>query len=495
MKLKTMLYLVHRWLGITVCLLVSMWFATGMVMMYVAYPELTKQEQYAGLSVLDPESIAYSPASLLAKAPSGTSVEHLMLTSIARRPVYLLKRQDSPWFGLYADTGDLLSHITSQAAVTSAVGFYTSRYPDRAVTGVALKTLEMDQWTVSSRLSDYRPMHLVELSDRAGTHLYVSARTGQVVQDTTRGERIWNWLGANLHWIYPLQLRKHTNIWVNTIIVLSLTGLITIFSGAIIGLLRLRVRRPYRGKSCSPYRGVPKYHHVFGLLSLSFLTSFMFSGLMSMAPWGVFDAETNFAEQVHRYRLGDDSDGAELAYSQVGEIQKLLKSKVGLESKQLVWHWIGGESYITLHSSDRPPQYHLAKGGKRTLERIIQTGLGRIIPDEHILTQQRLDEYDAYYYSHHGRIRPLPIKRIKFSDHESTWFHVDLSTGEVFERLTARNRVERWLFNGLHSLDFAVLINHRPTWDLVLITLCSVGFLFSLTSVVMAWQRLGRRAK
>jgi hypothetical protein len=41
----------------------------------------------------------------------------------------------------------------------------------------------------------------VPIDDAEGTVLYVSSTTGQVVRDTTRSERIWNWLGANLHWI------------------------------------------------------------------------------------------------------------------------------------------------------------------------------------------------------------------------------------------------------------------------------------------------------
>lgn len=501
MKLKTALYLSHRWLGIGGCLLLAMWFASGMVMMYVAYPELTEQERYAGLRSLDPEQVMFSPSALIARHPAETPIEHLKLTSIAQRPVYLIKRQGMAWLGMYADSGDLFGDATlfgagaPELAVASAADFFQARYPKQTVEAASVRTLDMDQWTVSSELSDYRPLHLVSLNDPAGTRLYVSARTGQVVRDTTRRERIWNWLGANLHWIYPLQLRRHTDFWVNTVIVLSLLGLITIVTGAIIGFLRLRIRRPYRGGGYSPYRGIPKYHHVLGLLSLIFLTTFMFSGLMSMRPWGVFDGRTSFTDQIRRYRWGDRPVESELACSQVGEIQQLLKQPGAGATKELVWHWIGGESHVSLHSSAESAATRLAVGKTQTLARRIGAGLGRLMPEEPAHTQQRLDDYDAYYYSHHDRWRTLPIQRVKFSDPESTWFHIDLATGEVLERLTYRNRVERWLFNGLHSLDFAVLIKNRPIWDLLLIALCSAGLLFSLTSIVMAWRRLGKRVK
>jgi hypothetical protein len=33
----------------------------------------------------------------------------------------------------------------------------------------------------------------------------------------------------------------------------------------------------------------------------------------------------------------------------------------------------------------------------------------------------------------------------------------------------------RWLYRGLHSLDFPWLYNHRPAWDIVVITLMLAG--------------------
>ena len=39
------LYLVHRWLGIATCLLVLMWFVSGLVMLYVPFPKLTAEER------------------------------------------------------------------------------------------------------------------------------------------------------------------------------------------------------------------------------------------------------------------------------------------------------------------------------------------------------------------------------------------------------------------------------------------------------------------
>lgn len=101
-----------------------------------------------------------------------------------------------------------------------------------------------------------------------------------------------------------------------------------------------------------------------------------------------------------------------------------------------------------------------------------------------------LEDHDNYYYSHHERHRPLPVIRVKISGHEATWFHIPAQTGRLLGRLTFKNRVQRWLFNRLYTLDFSVLIYHRPLWDILLILLCSAAALFSLTSITIAWRRL-----
>ena len=43
------LQLLHRWLGITCCLFFAMWFASGAVMHWVPFPELSESERVAGL--------------------------------------------------------------------------------------------------------------------------------------------------------------------------------------------------------------------------------------------------------------------------------------------------------------------------------------------------------------------------------------------------------------------------------------------------------------
>jgi hypothetical protein len=53
--------------------------------------------------------------------------------------------------------------------------------------------------------------------------------------------------------------------------------------------------------------------------------------------------------------------------------------------------------------------------------------------------------------------------------------------------------VNRWRYHGLHSLDFPWLYNHRPLWDIVVITLMLGGTALSFTSLILTWKVLERR--
>lgn len=74
------------------------------------------------------------------------------------------------------------------------------------------ETLLTDQWSVSGALDDHRPLLRYVLNDAAGTEFYVSSRTGEVVRDTRRRERILNF-GAVTHWLYPTFVRKDRDLW------------------------------------------------------------------------------------------------------------------------------------------------------------------------------------------------------------------------------------------------------------------------------------------
>ena len=59
---------------------------------------------------------------------------------------------------------------------------------------------------------------------RPGQQIYLSDRTGEIVCDTTRRERMWNWCGAVLHWVYFTELRNAPAVWRQVVLWLRASG-------------------------------------------------------------------------------------------------------------------------------------------------------------------------------------------------------------------------------------------------------------------------------
>jgi hypothetical protein len=119
------------------------------------------------------------------------------------------------------------------------------------------------------------------------------------------------------------------------------------------------------------------------------------------------------------------------------------------------------------------------------------TRLREAFPEERIAEQELLTAYDSYYYSREGET-PLPILRVKFADPAETWVYVDPGMSQVVAAIPRLARVERWLYNGLHSLDFAFWYD-SVAWDIAVIALSLGGLVSSGAGVVLGVRRLRRR--
>ena len=65
---------------------------------------------------------------------------------------------------------------------------------------------------------------------------------------------------------------------------------------------------------------------------------------------------------------------------------------------------------------------------------------------------------------------------------------------QVAGQVNRYNRVERWLYNGLHTLDFSFLYYNRPVWDVTVILLSLGGAAVSALGLIMGVKRLRRGA-
>ena len=474
---------VHRWLGIAMCLLFALWFASGVIMMYVEYPELTESERLAQLPILDLEAVSLTPLEASSRAGVATVFSGVKLTSVLDRPTFEFTGLDGQRYFVFADTGERISGVGEGAALQAArlSGLATG---DSSPSYDAL--IDIDQWSISAAHNVLRPLHRINMHDDDDRVLYVSDRSAQVVLDTRASERFWNWLGSTIHWIYPLQLRRNAALWTDVVVYTSLVGIVSVVTGGIIGLMRIRLPSPHRDSSLSPYKGLMKWHHLLGLFSLIFISTFIFSGLMSMGPWGVFSSATSAIPQITRY-YGSDT-------LRLSDMPMPASSEASSTVKEIQWHQLQGFYYYSMVSSHEKSEIRFVDSSgpiaSTKLLDLVSSAIPNLLPQARLESMEIISEEDSYYYSRHNNFRPLPVYRAAFDDAESTWYHIDLNNGAIVNRVTDASRLERWLFNGLHSLDFQFLLRHRPLWDVIMILLSMLGFLFSVTAIVIGWRRL-----
>ena len=115
--------------------------------------------------------------------------------------------------------------------------------------------------------------------------------------------------------------------------------------------------------------------------------------------------------------------------------------------------------------------------------------LGRAAAPAPIADLAWLDGDDGYYRSRDAP-RPLPVLRIRSGDDDGTWIYLDPRTGSIVQVLRRPDRVNRWLYHGLHSLDAAWLWHRRPLWDVTVIGLSLGGLALALSSATPGWRRV-----
>ena len=472
---KRQLHLLHRWFGIGIGLLVLLWFGSGIVMMYVPYPELTEEERMAWLAPLDAALVAVD-ADVAWRATGVPGLpDAVRLNTVGGRPAWHFQRE-RVHHSVWADSGAPLQvsgEVVNASALAAAPG---ARW-------FGADVIDLDQWTFG-RVSAHRPLYRVTADDAAGSVLYVSGRTGELVRDTTRSERAWNWVGSVLHWVYLTPLRKHGDAWRQVVMWTSGAALLLVLSGMVLGIQRLRVRRRYAGGRMSPYTGWQRWHHWLGLGVGTLAVTWLFSGWLSVGPFG-FPSAPGPSAQDRRALAG----GALAAGDLTVDTAAILRRYPGV--LELEWRRVDGALYLsTLGRAGRGLVDARTGASVEMLPQAVLAHAVQALRPDAPLHLEMLHAADDYYSSHH-RAAAFPVLRARFDSAQVPTFYVDPRQGQLVGYVDRDTRWDRWLFNGLHRLDFAIL-RTRPLWDAFVITLCVLGVLLSASGLVLGWRRLQR---
>ena len=477
--LKKSLIFVHRWLGVALCLLFTLWFVSGIVMMYWDFPSVTAVDRLERSVVLDPVKVRLSPAQAFERRESKQSPDAVRLASFDGRPVYRFRfgRDESL---IYADNGEEQIDVSSEMVARIASSW--TRHPAGLARLEALK--DVDQWTVQGGFRDLQPIW--KYSWPNGEQVYVSGASGEVVQYTTSASRFWAYLGAIPHWLYFTPLRKHQGQWSRFVIWTSGIGTIASILGITIGVWMYSPRKRYRNAGVAttiPYRGQKRLHTIFGLIFGLTAVSWAFSGMLSMDPFPLRAGRTagGFAGAFHEsldLRAFDAKHPREALNTPVKQLEL---STFGREAFYLATLASGATSVIPMRG-DSQPEFDRAK-----IIEVVRNTAGVNLASIGVMP-----EYDAYYIDRHHQ-RPLPVIVVKLNDADHTRYYIDPKTARIVGSYSTRAWVTRWLYHGLHSLDFPWLYKYRPLWDVVVISLMAGGTTLCVTSLILAWRVMKRK--
>jgi len=451
---------IHRWIGVGVCLLFTLWFSSGAVMLFVPFPSLSSAERLAHAAQFDPAQVAVAPAAVMAAVPHAQS---LRLIDRDGRIAYVADRADGVVV-VDARAGGELPPLDADAAARVA-----QRMIEHPIARIDADVV-YDQWTVHQGFDAARPFFRVAFNDAASTVLYVSAGSGEIVQRTTGSQRFWNGLGAVLHWIYFTPVRKHWSFWDRLVWSASLVALLGAATGIVLGIWQSVQHRRQKGGGLTPFRSWWRWHHVLGLFGGAFLLAWILSGWLSMDHGRLFSEAALPDEQTALLR------GRSLR--QVATDVTLDDLRALGSVAELRFSALGGHSFV------------VARGGaarQRVLtDAELLSAVAKVWPTERAEIEPPRSAYDMHAVAEgvSGDVRTIVLPRA------SRKIYINALTGEVEAVMDRSRRAYSWFYYALHTWRVSALAAHDAWRKGLMLVALTAGFALSVTALVLAVQRL-----
>ena len=536
----------HRWLGIGIILMFLVWTLSGVVLMYYGHPQITMGERLLRLAPLDFSTATVTPAQAAAKAHIKPA--RVRLSMYNGRPVYRFSRISiGNWTAVYADTGEVLPRMGREQALEWMKRF-APEYASTMTYDAYLKS--PDEFTRIPTLAGFVPLHRIAMNDAAGTEYYISEKSNDIVQKTDRGSRILAISGYVLHNLFFFRQRAW---WTPLLDFIAWTAMLMAATGIAIGIWRVALKPRFRHKgvlSYTPYSGWMKWHHyaglVFGLLSVSWILSGMIpistfpvpgwtrvskrvesngEGFLMGTP--LISPRSTLTKDMARAITGGPLNLQPLRMEKLREAIGQIQSKFAPKELEVIQ--FRGEPYFLAY---RPPATKEEAGQWTTNNAINMVNIpqdnphvfvsithpengvfpsfGREVmeeasreamPNVPVIDRQWLTAYDNYYHQTSpsfelGRHKPayvLPVLRVRYNDARQTWLYFTPSLGQMV-KFDKSDRANRWIYYGLHVMDWPGLYNRRPLWDIVTLAFLAGLAAISITTLLPAFRRLKRHA-
>jgi uncharacterized iron-regulated membrane protein len=501
--MKRLMFWVHRWGGIALALFMLLWFSSGLLIVFAEPPAPERAQLLAHAEALRPEagwlsageawdaSAAQRSAFGAQRTPAtgpgpGAGFVGARLLRLGGQPTWVLEDARGQRVAVSALDGSLQT-LTAERALEVARSWAASS-GGPAVT--YLETLERPALLRNQEL--LRPFHRFALADGAGGELLVSAVTGEVVSASSRLQRGLFYAGNWVHLFRPLELLGATNDTRNEVVKwVALAALIAALTGLVVGWWRWRPgwfgSARYSSGRIHPYRERwLRWHFWAGLLGGVLSVFWALSGFVSTNPGHLFSPATPGRDELLRYQ------GQEVATLARTWRPAPLPASEG-EVVELSWQRLGGAEALLESRRD---------GSRRALEvagasagfdaQALSAAAARLAPGARARAVATVADYDGSYYLRHHRDvadRPLPVARVELGDASGTRLYLDPLDGRLLLRTDRSREVYRWLYSALHHWDFGWLYR-RPLWDGWMVLWVGLGWVLSVSAVVLGWRRL-----
>lgn len=468
----------HHWLGTFFCALFLIWFLSGFVMMYQSFPYLSQSERIEMLpdevntKILSPKTVF--------KNDSIGNISQLRLNHILDRPVFHLITDKGNLFSKYADTGNKFTVTKEQALKTS---IKNTKITANSTTQVLT---ELDQWIPRTKYLRHLPIFKIEFEDENNTLAYISSVTGELLAINTASERFWSWLGAIPHWIYFKDIRVHNTLWAQLVTWLAALGFVMVITGMVTGLVR------YKKKPKAKFKRFKNkwynYHYYFGLFFGVFVCTWIFSGWMSMTPFGWTPSTQLNKKEVLKWQLQKHT----INYYNDDNWASFLNQIKQNEFKEVSFTFFQNNAYAQVFSKNTSSLYKLGNSNFSLNLDSYQKVVNSFSLENTVVESILLKKYDNYYYSRHNN-KELPVIRIKTI--KNITYYINPKTTQVIYKCATKNKIQRWIYHGLHSLDFSFLAWNRPLWDIVLFILLIGGTVLSFSATGLGIKFIIRKNK
>ena len=460
-RLKNIAIQLHKITGSVLSLLFLVWFISGIVMIFDGFPHASRKERFDHLATFSKNQFKQ----LAPPASNWSGTINLELCN--GEPIYRVITGRKAQKTFDAKTLNPLENFSEQYASKLATSFLGS-----PVKKVKLQN-DLDQWVPWSYYKPLLPFYKCYMNDPAHSVLYISEKTGEIVQQTNRKERWTARCGAIPHWLYFKQIRLQKGLWLNLMLMLSGIGIVASFSGLIVGLIRKK-----KNNGFTPYKKtLYKWHHITGFVFGVFVFTFVLSGFFSLVDvpdWLVFISTKNEKKISWGQKIDLEKQPAIYPF----KIYEALEEKEGI--RKISWENMHGTpAYFVYYDNYQIPETYqligdsIQKHSQYSISEIREIAKSYLGETTFSITQQ--EKYDNYYSGSAMFYWPEPVYKLVANDVAETWIYINPATAEQVKRYTKNSRLRRWLYQGLHKFNFQFLKEEAEWFRKLLLVITSLG--------------------